>query len=142
MDMSFAKHTSMSPDRASRQSGVAAIEFALVITVALTLVMGSFDLGRAYYQSHVLLEAAQSAARVGALPLSTGADVKNAADEVLESAGITDASVVSTNVGAAAARGTETSVTVAREMQTMTGSLIPGWTGEVSLSRTARMRHE
>ena len=140
--MSFAKNTSMSPDRASRQGGVAAMEFALVIVVAMTLVLGSFDLGRAYYQSHVLLEAAQAAARVGALPLSTGSDVQNAADDVLESSGITDASVVSSNVGAAAIRGTETSVTVAVEFQTMTGSLIPGWTGEVNLSRTARMRHE
>lgn len=140
--MSFSKNTSMSPDRAGRQGGVAAMEFALVVMVAMTLVLGSFDLGRAYYHSHVLLEAAQAAARVGALPLSTGAQVKSAADAVLESSGITDASVVSSNVGAAAVRGTETSVTVAVDFQTMTGTFIPGWTGEVPLSRTAKMRHE
>lgn len=140
--MSFSKNTSMSPDRVSRQRGVAAMEFALVIMVAMTLVLGSFDLGRAYYQSHVLLEAAQAAARVGALPLSTGTDVKNAADEVLEISGIMDASVVSSNVGTAAIRGSETTVTVAVDFQTMTGTLIPGWAGEVILSRTARVRHE
>ena len=49
------------------ESGVALLEFALLITVLLLLVFGSIDFGRALFTSNNLTTAAREAARFGAV---------------------------------------------------------------------------
>jgi len=125
-----------------RQRGVTTIEYALLLLPMLVLTLGGIDFGRAYFQSHVLLEAAQAGVRVAALPTSTSSTVRAAAMEVLTSAGLQAATVVSSNAGVASSRGATSSVTVSIAFHPMTGTLIKGWSGTKTLSKTAQQRHE
>lgn len=60
----------------SDQSGAAAVEFALVASLLLTLVFGIFEFGRVYSELEVLTSAAREGARVAA--------VRGSSDEVAE----------------------------------------------------------
>lgn len=124
------------------QRGAATIEYALTLPIAIVLLLGSIDMGRAYLQVHALLEAAQAGVRIASLPNATTSQVQAAAQEILDPANVDDWQIQSSNVGGAASRGATSSVTVTAPFQTMTGSMIPGWTGVVTLTRTASMRHE
>jgi Flp pilus assembly protein TadG len=62
--------------RISDETGAAAVEFALVAALLLTLVFGIFEFGRVYSELEVLTSAAREGARVAA--------VRGNADEVAE----------------------------------------------------------
>jgi hypothetical protein len=46
------------------------------------------------------------------------------------------------NLGTNGAPGSITTVQLAVNFQTLTGTFIPGWTGSLPISQTIRMRHE
>jgi len=48
------------------QSGAVAIEFAIILPVLLSLMLGGMDLGHAYYIEHVITNASREGARYGA----------------------------------------------------------------------------
>lgn len=68
-----------------RQRGVAAVEFALVLPLFLTLVMGAIDWGWFFYIDQLVTNAAREGARAGTLlpplPTSTTGQAKYAAEE-------------------------------------------------------------
>jgi Flp pilus assembly protein TadG len=125
-----------------RQRGVATVEFGLYLPVVAMLMIGAFDFGRAYYHMQVLLEAAQSGVRIAALPSSTPSSTATAANAVLVPAGLAAATITSSNVGSSAVRGSVSSVTVSIPFTTMTGTMVPGWIGVKTMTKTAKMRHE
>lgn len=125
-----------------RQRGAVTVEAAFAVPIVVMLTVGGLDMGRAYFHQHVVLEAAQSGVRVAALPGSSVQDVKDAAEEVLDGAGISDYTITYSNVGTTALRGSTSSCTVSSNFTTLSGSLIPGWSGSVTLTQTAKARHE
>ena len=65
-----------SPRQAERlDRGQSVVETAIAITVFLLLIMGAFDFGRAIFAYNSLSNAAREAARVGAIPTNTVADI-------------------------------------------------------------------
>lgn len=54
-------------DRSRRQGGVAAVEFALLLTVMAPIAFGGTEFGRVFYQYNTLLKATRQAARAMSL---------------------------------------------------------------------------
>jgi len=69
----------------SRQSGAAAVEFALILPLFLTLVMGAIDWGWYFFVDQLVTDCARESARAGSLlpprPTSTPAQAEAAAQQ-------------------------------------------------------------
>lgn len=126
------------------ERGVSTVEFAALFPVFMMLVLATFDFGRAYFEQHVLLEAAQVAARVGTLPDKSNSEVVAAAREVLESAGITvdESNVYTSNAGSNGESGDITTVEVEYDFKPVVGQLFSTWGEAFTLSKVVKMRHE
>jgi len=72
-------------DSRNRQRGVAAVEFALVLPLLLTLVMGAIDWGWFFFIDQVVTNCAREGARAGTVlappPTSTAAKAQDAAQQ-------------------------------------------------------------
>jgi Flp pilus assembly protein TadG len=85
----------------SKDRGVAAVEFALLLPILLLLTLGAIDWGYFFYVKQRIVNAAREGARAGTLvdpsskidPLATA---KTAAEAYLERVGLTKTAVVST----------------------------------------------
>src|SRR3954462_15655456 len=71
-------------DLRNRQGGVAAVEFALVFPLLLTLVLGAIDWGWFFFIDQLVTNCAREGARAGTLlpprPTSSGAQAEDAAE--------------------------------------------------------------
>jgi Flp pilus assembly protein TadG len=72
-------------DRRNRQRGVAAVEFALVLPLFLTMVLGAIDWGWFFYIDQLVTNCAREGARAGTLlpprPTSTASQAESAAEQ-------------------------------------------------------------
>jgi hypothetical protein len=57
------------------QAGQSAVEFALILPVIVLILMGVFDLGRAFYAYSVVADAAREGARAGVYATATDGQV-------------------------------------------------------------------
>jgi Flp pilus assembly protein TadG len=118
------------------------VEFALLLPVLILLIMGVLDFARAFNVMQVVTNAAREGARSGIIPTNTSGDVTNTVNTYLASAGQAGCNTAGANLGSAGNAGDTVTVTVTCPFQTLTGTLIPGWSGTFNLSQTATMRHE
>ena len=130
------------------------VEFALICPLFLLLLFGALEFGRAYLRLHIMTNAARDGARVGTLPGSLEADVESAVEDRLSSTGVdADTCVVAVAVYdsggtlragglADAQQGDRVQVTVTHAFQVLSGSVIPGFSGQVPLSASCVFRHE
>ena len=125
-----------------RAGGQSVAEFAMVLPVFLMLVMGMLDMARAYGALQVVTNAAREGARVGIIPATAPPAVTTFVNNYLTAGGQAGCASAGANWGTAGAAGANTTVQVTCNFQTMTGTIVPGWTGTIALSRTATMRHE
>lgn len=125
-----------------KTSGQSLVEFALLLPVFLMLVMGALDIARAYSVLQIVTNASREGARVGILPTTDPNAVTTAVNNYLASGGQAGCNTAGANWGTTGAAGSNTTVTVTCNFQTLTGTLIPGWTGTIALTRAASMRHE
>jgi Flp pilus assembly protein TadG len=119
-------------DSRNRQSGVAAVEFALVLPLLLTLVMGAIDWGWFFFIDQVVTNSAREGARAGTVlappPTSTTAQAQSAAQQAsldfLERAHFARQGVVASYTTIGTAPGTDAiSVTVTYPVGSLTGLL-------------------
>lgn len=68
--------------------GAAAVEFAIVLPVALTFVFALIEFGRLVMVGNVLTSCAREAVRKGAVPGGSNADIQAAVETYLDAAGI------------------------------------------------------
>lgn len=61
--LSMQAHCPTPPTQRQRQLGVAAVEFALLVTLLVTLLLAASEFGRAMYQYNTVVKGARSAAR-------------------------------------------------------------------------------
>jgi Flp pilus assembly protein TadG len=129
------------------------VEFALVLPVFVLLVFGALEFGRAYYDLHLLTNAAREGARRGSLPNQLEADVQDSVQQFLQAVGlsgtwsatvaVTDADGATRTGGLAQAQeGDHVSVTVNYTFRVLVGRLLPGFSGSVQLRGRCVFRHE
>ncbi|MFO8006381.1 MAG: TadE/TadG family type IV pilus assembly protein [Candidatus Brocadiia bacterium] len=129
------------------------MEFALVLPVFVLLVFGALEFGRAYYDVHLLTSAAREGARTGSLPGKLESDVQAEVDDFLTRVGLSgtwstavtveDPSGTVRSGGLAdALEGDLVYVTVSYDFQVLVGSLLPGFSGTVTLHGRCAFRHE
>ena len=110
--------------------GSVAVEFALFLPFLLMLVFGVVELGSAWYQKQMLVNASRVGARMGSLlndtTTNTAAQVKTAVTQYLQTAGYPGAFTVTTS-GVDGNAGDQVQVTVTSNFQLpVLGNLIPG----------------
>lgn len=125
-----------------REAGVSSVEFALLMPMLAMLVVGGIDLGRAFFENHLLLEGARAGVRIAALPRKTDTEVRSAVAAVLDGGGITASEIVVQNAGWDGKAGDTAVVTVNHTFTPIVTKLIPNWNNDVLLSQTVRARHE
>lgn len=135
-----------------RRSGQAVVEFALVLPIFVLLVFGAIEFGRAYYDLHLLTNAAREGGRRGSLPNQVETDVQGVVGDFLQGVGLSGdwgtTIVVTAPDGtqraslADALEGDLVSVTVGYDFSVLTGSLLPGFSGTVRLNGGCVFRHE
>jgi Flp pilus assembly protein TadG len=128
------------------------VEFALVLPVLVLMLFGAIEFGRAYYELHLLSTAARAGARVGSLPEKVETDVEAAVDDFLDSVGLSGGwttTVVATEPGgtdraslAEAQEGDRIAVTIAHDFQVLAGTVLPGFTGTLTLHGRCVFRRE
>jgi hypothetical protein len=77
-------------DSRPRRSGIAAVEFACVLPLALLLLLGATEIGRAVVVQHSLVEAARAGCRLYTVKELTEQDVEDIVDQCMAQAGISD----------------------------------------------------
>jgi Flp pilus assembly protein TadG len=135
--------TSLRGNRASRERGAVAVEFALVLPIFLLLVLGIFEFGRAFNIQVSLSEAAREAARYAAIHQSDSTYTVGAA----QAAGVAAAPSVDLDPGDITVSSSGTSpcnvvVTISYNTPWMTGfpGLVPGMPAELGVSGKGVMR--
>jgi Flp pilus assembly protein TadG len=135
------------------RAGQAVVEFALILPLFMLLVFGTLEFGRAYYDVHLLTNAARGGARLGSLPGKVESDVQSSVNSFMNSVGLTNARsttiVVKDKTGtvragglASAQEGDTVAVTVNYSFTVFAGHLLPGFSGTVTLKGRCTFRHE
>ena len=82
--------------RNRQRNGAATVEFALTAPLLFLLLFGSYELNRANMIMHTCESAAYEGARVGMVPGATAAEVREAAEGILGTVGVRNATVTIT----------------------------------------------
>jgi Flp pilus assembly protein TadG len=114
------------------------VEFALAIPLLIIIILGIVEFGRLWMTMNVLSSAAREGARIAAVTEPDAAQVEGAVDNVLDAAGISDATVITSGPNSL----NEVTVTVQISYTVLTGSMVPGLSGTMQLARTAVMHWE
>jgi Flp pilus assembly protein TadG len=125
-------------ERDDRCKGQAVVEFALIVTLLIIIVLGVFEFGRLWMTMNVLSGAAREGVRIAAVTDPDPALVMSAVENVLEAANITGATVTTQGPNS----NNEVTVTVEIDYTVTTGDFVPGLTPTFELSRSAVMHWE
>ena len=121
-----------------QQQGQSLVEFALLLPMLVIILFGTVEFGRLWMTMNVLTGAAREGARVAAVTAPNTAQVQTAVNNVLSGASITGATI--TVVGPNATNNV--TVTVRINYNVLTGTIVPGISRTLQLTRTASMRWE
>ena len=135
------------------EQGQDLVEFALILPLFLLLVFGTLEFGRAYYDMHLITNAAREGARRGSLPGKLEADVTAGVDTFMNTVGLPGAwstTVVVKDPASAvragglvdAEEGDTVAVTVAYDFTVLAGNILPGFSGTVTLNGRCAFRRE
>lgn len=115
--------------------GAAAVEFALVVPILLTLVFGIIDFSRAYNAQITLNEAAAQGVRKLATG-GTAAEAQTAVQNALQGSSISPGDVTFSNIAACSATNTNATIKVTDSFSLITPipSFIPGISSSLTLS--------
>jgi Flp pilus assembly protein TadG len=126
------------------ESGAAAVEFAIIMTLLMLLVFGIIEFGFALYRQAILTNAAREGARLGivqAIPAITTAQINAAIDTYLTAAGINPANV-SRNITSGAVTGAPVRVQLTLPYTFEVLPRISTVTQNINLTAVTEMRHE
>lgn len=129
-------------------SGIAAVEFALILPVLLLFLFGIIEMGLAWHSKQVVANVCREGARFGTLYTATpsadpNGDVETYVAQVLNQIGFPASQVVSiTSTGAEGGTGTPVTVSVSVSHYFPVLSPIAGLQSSITINGTAVMRHE
>ncbi len=123
--------------------GGAAVEFALVLTVLLMLLMGMIDFGHAFFLRQIVVNASREGARAGVVYPHLAAEITgNATTGVITYWPLTDPPTIIVDPGTGAA-GTPLKVTVSyTKTWWLINCFVPGLGDTVDISAETSMRYE
>jgi Flp pilus assembly protein TadG len=128
---------------ASRRSGAAAVEFAVVAPIFFLVVLGIIEFGRMAMVEQVITNAAREGARVGVIDDSTRAIVVDKVRRYMASAGISIATIdVTPDPPSSAGYGEGVTVTVSVPFDDVSWLPNPFFVGGKTLTAQAVMRRE
>jgi len=122
----------------AQQKGQSLVEFALLLPMLVVILFGAVEFGRLWMTMNVLTGAAREGARVAAVTAPNAALVQTAVNNVLAGANLNGATVTVAGPNAA----NSVTVTVRINYTVLTGTIVPGISGTLQLTRTASMRWE
>ncbi|MCZ6801589.1 MAG: TadE/TadG family type IV pilus assembly protein [Nitrospirae bacterium] len=129
--------------QANRETGVAAVEMALMLPILLLLVLGIVDFGLLMYQQQIVTNASREGARQGivmATPRPTAGDITTVVNAYLTAAGLAPGSGSVTITGAGGASGTNLSVSLVYPYQFIVlDNFVPGLPGTQNLNGNSTM---
>ncbi len=121
---------------ATRRTGAAAVEFAIVAPIFFTLVIASLEFGRLNIIRHTADQAAYEAARHAMVPGATAAEAKSKAESMLKVVGARDSQI--TIVGP-----TDDKVTVTVDVPlNKNGWIAPKFTKNKTIHATSTLKTE
>ena len=129
-------------------SGIAAVEFALVLPLLLLFLFGIIEMGLAWHSKQIVANVCREGARFGTLynaepSADPNGDVETYVAQVLSQIGFPASKIVSINsTGAEGGTGTPVTVTVAVSHDFPVLSPIAGLQSSININGTAVMRHE
>ena len=145
----------MRTDLHTRERGSAMVEAAITIPLLLVLMVGIFEVGRAYQTWQVLTNAAREGARVSITPSSTPANTTALIRQYMADGQLTNYSTAAVNVNKTSSidvNGTPVSASLVTVdypftfimLQPVVRLVVPGTTvgGPITMRATAVMRHE
>lgn len=132
-----------------RDGGQSLVELAIVLPILLALLVGIFEMGRAWNVYQVLTNAAREGARAAVIPTSSASTVQTTIDGYLADAGLDPADGTVTITGQGSGVGTPTTVQISFPYEFAflgpvvsllgEGSEVPG---ALTLSTAVTMRNE
>ncbi len=123
--------------------GAAAVEFAVVLPVFITLVFGMIEYGRMVMVQQVITNAAREGCRRAIMDGTTGQEVLDLVNNYLESAGITGATVtVTPSEPSEAGAGEPITVSVSVPYDQVSWLPAPMFLSGTEMSATCVMRRE
>ncbi|BEQ13668.1 TadE/TadG family type IV pilus assembly protein [Desulfoferula mesophila] len=131
-----------------QNSGIAAVEFALVLPLLLLFLFGIIEMGLAWHTKQVVTNVCREGARYGTLYTATpsadpNGDVVTYVNQLLTNLGFPAAQIVSvTCTGAEGATGDPVTVSVSANHYFPVLSPIAGLQSAITINGTAVMRHE
>ncbi len=127
--------------RTAPEGGQELIEFALVVPLLMLIVFGVLDLGRVFYASVTIANAAREGARYAMFFPGDTAGIRTATEREAENSGVdlTDPAKATIDVGCpfGCGRGLPIRVTVTYEFQLLLTMVIPG--GKIDLMQYTEM---
>jgi Flp pilus assembly protein TadG len=102
-------------NRVSREDGVAAVEFALILPVLALILFGTLEFGRVWSQYQLYQGAAREGARCAAVKIDSQCDIQGSIRQAAEPFQVTGTPKVS--IGGANAAGGCTTSTVGQDVQ-------------------------
>jgi len=127
--------------RAAPESGQELIEFALVVPLLMLILFGVLDLGRAFYASITIANAAREGARYAMFYPGDTAGIRTATEREAQNSGVdlTDPAKATIDVGCplGCGRGLPIRVTVTYEFQLILTMVIPS--GKIDLMQYTEM---
>ena len=118
--------------------GQALVEFALIVPLLILIVMGIIEFGRLWMTMITLSGAAREGARLAAVTAPDHDAVETAVENVLSAAGLGPGTITVSGPNAQ----NDVAVTVEITYTVVTGSILPGFDGDLQLARSAVMRWE
>lgn len=132
------KQTRNQKKRVHRSSGQALVEFALVLSLLSMLTFGIVEWGRLWMTMNALTSAAREGVRVAAVTSPDPAQVNTAVWNVLNAANLSGVSIQISGPNG----NNEVTVTVSMNYSVLTGSIVPGLSGTIPITRSSVMRWE
>jgi len=129
--------------RAAGRRGAAAVEFAVVLPVFITLVFGMIEYGRMVMVQQVITNAAREGCRKAIMDGATSQEVQDVVNNYLESAGITSATITITpSEPSEAGAGEPVTVSVSVPYDQVSWLPAPMYLSGTEMSATCVMRRE